>query len=177
MASISFWAAVVTAGLFALSATYKTFDVAPLARTLRTLGVRSPLATWLAVAAPGLEMIIAGLSVAAVPVVSPAALVAAAAVFTYAGIRGTRSAEPIPCSCFGPQSRATLGRTQLALSSGLVAVALLLAAAPPNVSSGRWVISMALIFLGVMVVRVLPMIPVLRDLRAGRIGLSEVYPA
>lgn len=177
MASISFWAAVGTAGLFALSATYKTFDVAPLARTLRALDVKSPLATWLAIAAPGLEMIIAALSIAAIPAVSPAMLVAAAAVFAYAGVRGARSAEPIPCSCFGPQSRATLGRTQLALSLGLVAVALLLVAAPPSVSPERWVISVSLVFLGVMVIRVMLMISVLNDLRASRIGLSVVYPA
>jgi hypothetical protein len=177
VAPISFWAAVGTAGLFALSATYKTFDVAPLARTLRALDVKSSLARWLAIAAPGLEMIIAALSVAAIPIVSPAALVAAAAVFAYAGVRGARSAEPIPCNCFGPRSKATLGRRQLAWSLGLVAVALLLAAAPPAVSPERWVISTSLVFLGVMVIRVIPMISVLNDLRASRIGLSEVYPA
>lgn len=177
MASISFWAAVGTAGLFALSATYKTFDVAPLARTLRALGVKSRWATRLAIAAPCLEMIVAALCVAAIPVVSPATLIAAAAVFAYAGVRGTRSAEPIPCNCFGPQSRATLGRRQLALSLGLVAVALLLAAAPPSVSLVRWVMSMSLVFLGVMVIRVVPMISVLNDLRASRIGLSPEYPA
>lgn len=177
MALISFWAAVGTAGLFALSATYKTFDIAPLARTLRALGLKSPWVPLLAIAAPGLEIIVAALSVAAIPVISPATLIVAAAVFAYAGVRGARSAEPIPCNCFGPQSRATLGRRQLALSLGLVAVALLLAAAPPSVSLVRWVLSMSLVFLGVMVIRLVPMISVLNDLRASRVGLSSEYPA
>jgi hypothetical protein len=167
---------VVTAGVFVLSATYKTFDIAPLARTLRALGVKAPVAKLVSIVAPGLELIVAALAIAAVPVLSPAVLFAAATVFAYAGVRGVRSAEPIPCSCFGRQSRATLGRTQLAVSGGLVAVALLLVKAP-SISLERWTISMSLVFVGVMVVRVIPMISVLKELRAGRIGLSGTYPA
>lgn len=177
MASIAFWAAVGTAEVFALSASYKTFDTAPLARTVRDLGIRSPFAELLSVAAPVLELLVAALAIAAIPFLSPAIVFGAAATLAYAGVRGASSAEPIPCNCFGPRNGATLGRNQLAMSSVLVVVAFLLTTAPSSVTLERWVISMSLVFMGAMLLRAIPMISVLNDLRASRIGLSEVYPA
>jgi hypothetical protein len=177
MASISFWFAVGVAGVFVLSATYKVPDATPLARTLHALGVRPPFAKFLSIVAPGFEMTIAALVIAAIPTVSPVALFTAAAVFAYAGVRGAWSAEPIPCSCFGSQSKATLGRNQLILSLVLAAIALMLVLYPPSVTLERWALSMALVLSVVMGVRTVLVFALLRDLRVSRIGLSSVYPA
>jgi len=174
---VAFAAAVAVAGLFVLAASYKTIETTPLKLTLRALNIDSPWAEVLSRAAPLLELIVAVLAIAVVPVLTPGTLLATAAVLAYAGVIGVRSTEPILCSCFGISNRAFLGRTQLMLSVALAAVALLLVAAPPSVSLAQWAMSTALVFSVVIVIRVVRAISILEDLRASRIALSVKYPA
>ncbi|MEV6930716.1 MauE/DoxX family redox-associated membrane protein [Dactylosporangium sp. NPDC051485] len=133
MVILSWLVACAVAAVFVVGGVEKLRVRSAFARTLSELGLPAPLVPVLSLLVPIAELATsAGLMLAPAAAWPAAGVAALGAAFALAGLLGLRARQPVACSCLGAATDAYLGRRQLVLLPGWLAVAAVLRLAPPH---------------------------------------------